>query len=222
MRIVGLAFVVALTGAMSPGPLLALVIGQVLAQGPAAVLFLLLGHAFLEALLVIGLAKGLLRWLQSLTARVLLGVIGGGVLLWMGWTITASASAASLVGTRGQEMPWFILFLAGIGASLSNPYFTGWWATVGTGQVATLDLRSRRDFTQFFIGHELGDFSWYLLVAVVLTTGRAWLTDEIYSQILWIAGGVVILLGTWFVWVGLRHLFRRSATEAHSPSAAER
>jgi hypothetical protein len=39
------AFVIALSGAMAPGPLLALVIAQVLAQGGGAVLWILAGHA---------------------------------------------------------------------------------------------------------------------------------------------------------------------------------
>lgn len=202
MRIFGLAFIVALTGAMSPGPLLALVVGQVLARGPAAVLFLLAGHACLEAALVIGLARGLGRPLRSPAVRAVLGIVGGAVLLWMGWTIIASADGASLAGARGRLMPWWALFLAGAGASLSNPYFTGWWATVGTGQMATMGLRSRRDFGLFLAGHELGDFAWYLLVAAALTTGRRWLTDGVYQRLLWAAGGVVLALGAWFVAAG--------------------
>lgn len=208
MKIFGLSFIVALTGAMSPGPLLAVVIGQVLARGPMAVVYLLLGHAFLEVVLVAGLARGLGRWLKLPAVRSALGIIGGGVLIWMGWSIAAAAGEASLAGTRGSAMPALSLFLAGMGTSLSNPYFTGWWATVGTGQMAMLNLRGRGDFAIFLLGHELGDFSWYMLVAVVLTVGRGWLTDGVYQSLLWGAGAVVAVIGVVFIGIGLRVLWR--------------
>lgn len=209
MKIFGLAFIVALTGAMSPGPLLAVVIGQVLARGPLAVVYLLLGHAFLEAVLVAGLARGLGRWLKLPPIRSALGIVGGGVLVWMGWSIAATAGEATLAGTEGSSMSALTLFLAGIGASLSNPYFTGWWATVGTAQMATLNLRRRGEFALFLFGHELGDFSWYILVAAALTAGRGWLTDGVYQGLLWGAGAVVALIGVIFIVIGVRLLWRR-------------
>jgi hypothetical protein len=61
-----------------------------------------------------------------------------------------------------------MLVLAGIGVSLSNPYFTGWWATVGAGQIATLDLRRFADYVVFWGGHEMGDVVWYTFVAALL------------------------------------------------------
>lgn len=101
------------------------------------------------------------------------------------------------------------LFLAGMGASLSNPYFTGWWATVGTGQMATLNLRRRGEFALFLLGHELGDFSWYLLVAAALTAGRGFLTDGVYQCLLWGAGLLVVLIGVIFIGIGGRLIWRR-------------
>lgn len=208
MKIFGLAFIVALTGAMSPGPLLAVVIGQVLARGPLAVVYLLLGHAFLEAVLVAGLARGLGRRLKLPSVRAALGIVGGAVLVWMGWSIAAAAEGATLAGSRGASMSALTLFLAGMGASLSNPYFTGWWATVGTGQMATLNLRGRGEFALFLLGHELGDFSWYLLVAAALTAGRGFLTDGVYQGLLWGAGLLVVLIGVVFIGIGGRVLWR--------------
>jgi threonine/homoserine/homoserine lactone efflux protein len=216
MRILCLAFVVALTGAMTPGPFLALVIGQVLAQGLASVAFLLLGHACLEAVLVAGMAKGLGRWLAIVSVRAALGIVGGAVLLWMGWEVFSSAGSASLAAAKGTAMSWLPLFLAGMGASLSNPYFTGWWATVGTGQVATLGLRSREDYALFLVGHELGDVLWYVLVGVALTWGRHWLTDDIYRWLLWICGGVILLLGALFVGIGCRLLLKARGRRTQS------
>ena len=172
MRIFGLAFLVALTGAATPGPLLALVIGQALVQGLPATLLILAGHALIEAVFVVLLAAGLSAILARPRTRGVLAIGGGLVMAWMGVDILRHVGATSLAGTHGTAMPWFSLVAAGAGVSVSNPYFTGWWATVGTGQVAALGLRSRVAYLLFLAGHELGDLAWYLAVTAALVFGR--------------------------------------------------
>jgi threonine/homoserine/homoserine lactone efflux protein len=205
-RIFSLAFVLALTGAVTPGPMLALVIGQVLAQGVSAAVLILLGHALIECAVVLLLAQGSARILGEPRVRAALGLIGGAVLVWMGAGIVATAGSATLHGAREAALPWVSLILAGIGVSLSNPYFTGWWATVGSGQVATLGLRTRRDYLLFFVGHELGDALWYLLVAFLLLGGRHWLSDRLYQVLLSVCGLLILLLGGLFLLLAARIL----------------
>lgn len=205
-RTFALAFVIALTGAMVPGPVLALVIGQVLAQGLAAALLVTAGHAILEALLVAGLAFGLSTILAKERVRGLCSILGGGVLAWMGYGMVQQAPGVSLTGAAAPPLPWYALMLAGAGVSLANPYFTGWWATVGTGQVATFGLKSPRGYAVFYLGHELGDVAWYGFVALVLVLGRGWFTDAIYRWVLWGCGLVIAGLGVVFVFRGLRAL----------------
>ncbi|MCX7598160.1 MAG: LysE family translocator, partial [Armatimonadetes bacterium] len=191
VRIFGLAFLIALTGAMVPGPVLALVIGQVLAQGLAAALLVTAGHAILEALLVAGFAVGLSRLLSSARVRGLCSLLGGAVLVWMGYGMVRQASGVSLTGAEASPLPWYALMLAGAGVSLANPYFTGWWATVGTGQVATFGLESPREYAVFYLGHELGDVVWYGFVAAVLVLGKGWFTDATYRWLVWGCGLVI-------------------------------
>jgi len=209
LRIFSLAFSLALTGAIAPGPMLALVIGQVLAQGLPAAVLILLGHALIETVYVFILARGLGRFLANVRVRAGLGLVGGAVLIWMGETILRQAGDASLAASQTTALPWAALILAGIGVSLSNPYFTGWWATVGSGQLATLSLQRRRDYLLFFFGHEAGDALWYLLVALVLTVGRTWLTDGIYQGLLTVCGLIILLLGGLFLFIAVRLLWQR-------------
>ncbi len=219
-RILGLAFVIALTGAMAPGPVVALVIGQVLAQGFAAAMLIIAGHALLEALLVVGFAVGLSRALSRPRVRGTASLLGGAVMLWMGWDMASHAGGLSLSGAGATAMSWYALVLAGAGVSLANPYFTGWWATVGTGQVATLGLRSRADYAAFFVGHELGDVAWYGFLALVLVGGKGWLNDSIYRGMIWVCGAIILLLGLFFIYYALRFIFRASQpAPAASPSA---
>ena len=199
-RIFSLAFVLALTGAVTPGPMLALVIGQALAQGFGAALPILAGHALVEAVLVLLLARG--------RTRAGLGLVGGAVLVWMGAGILAGAGGATLATAAQTALPWWALVCAGAGVSVSNPYFTGWWATVGTGQVAALRLQSRADYLTFFAAHELGDAAWYLFVAALLVLGKSWLTDSVYRTLLGACGAIILLLGGVFLFIAIRLLWR--------------
>jgi threonine/homoserine/homoserine lactone efflux protein len=213
-RTFGVAFVLALTGAMTPGPVWALVVGQVLAQGIMAAVFILVGHAILEAAVVVGFGIGLTQALSRAKARGVVALLGGAVLVWMGQDILRNVSAMSLHGTPVAPMAWYTLVLAGAGVSLANPYFAGWWATVGTGQVAALGLRSRWDFLVFWIGHELGDVAWYMFMAVVLVVGRGWLTDAAYHALMYVCGAVIAAMGVAFMAVGLRYAARRNDSAA--------
>jgi threonine/homoserine/homoserine lactone efflux protein len=205
-RTFGLAWLLAFTGAATPGPMLALVIGQVLAQGFAAVLLILLGHALLEILFIGGFAFGLTQQLQRPRLRGVLALVGGGALAWMGLDILLHARQATLSAGSAQPLAWPMLVLAGIGVSLSNPYFTGWWATVGAGQIATLDLRRFADYVVFWGGHELGDVVWYTFVAALLVLGRNLLSDRSYQGLLLACGVVICLLAVLFLVLGLRCL----------------
>jgi len=208
-RAFGVAFILALTGAVAPGPVLVLVIGQVLAQGLLAAVYIMFGHALLESLLILGLARGMKRLMEDLRVRLILGIIGGCVLIWMGWDLFLSGGEMSVGGMPVTVMSPLKLILAGIGVSLSNPYFTGWWATVGTGQVAALRLSSWKDYSVFFVGHELGDITWYLFVAVVVMAGRDYLLGGAYGKVLRISAVIIMIFGAGFIIVSIKELIKR-------------
>ncbi len=205
-RTFGLAWLIAFTGAATPGPLLALVIGQVLAQGFAAVLFILVGHALLEVLFIAGLAVGFGRLLERPRIRGALAVVGGLALAWMGTDILLHARGATIAAGAAQALAWPWLIAAGAGVSLSNPYFTGWWATVGTGQMAAFGLRRPPDYAAFWAGHEMGDVVWYVFVAALLTLGRQLLSDRVYQALLMACGAAICALAVLFVVLGVRCL----------------
>jgi threonine/homoserine/homoserine lactone efflux protein len=213
-RTFGLAWLIAFTGAATPGPLLALVIGQVLAQGFCAVLLILLGHALREVLFIGGFALGLGRVLQRPRVRGGLAMVGGLALAWMGLDILVHAPEATLAAATSQALAWPLLVAAGAGVSLSNPYFTGWWATVGTGQMATFGLRRPADYVAFWTGHEMGDFVWYAFVAALLALGRGLLSDPVYQGLLQICGGAICLLAVLFLVLGVRSLRERGNAPA--------
>jgi threonine/homoserine/homoserine lactone efflux protein len=204
-----LAFTIAFSGAAAPGPMLALVVGQSISGGVVATLFILAGHAVLEAGVIVLLAKGLSRRLSLPGVRAFLGIAGGGVLVWMGVELLAGLGGASLATASSASLSWYSLLVAGVAVSVSNPYFTTWWATVGTGQMATLGLRRPRDYVAFWIGHEMGDVGWYLPLSAAIALGCRWLTDGLYRLLLGACGGIIVLIGLLFVVLGFRVLGRK-------------
>jgi threonine/homoserine/homoserine lactone efflux protein len=78
------AFVIAFTGAMMPGPLLTVAIEHTVRRGGLSAMLLLVGHALLEALLLLGLAFGLNKILLLPAVTAGLSLVGGAFLVWMG------------------------------------------------------------------------------------------------------------------------------------------
>jgi threonine/homoserine/homoserine lactone efflux protein len=225
-RIFSIAFVTGFSGAMMPGPMLALVIGQTGAQGMRAVWAILGGHAALEVVTVALLVAGLRRVLERPKVRGVIGLIGGAALGFMGVDMIRSASRAALqMQVAAEHFPWLKLFLAGAAVCIANPYFVGWWATVGTGQLAHSAPRTLADYLAFYLGHELSDVVWYAIVGWIIVTGSAWLSPAVYMWLVLVCGIAIVVLGLWFVWTGVAFTWlgagtREDDTESDTEDAA--
>ncbi|MBM4034975.1 MAG: lysine transporter LysE [Planctomycetes bacterium] len=95
--IFGSAFVIGLSGAMMPGPLLTACIGYTMERGfLAGGPLLVLGHALLELALVVLVLAGLGPLLARPRVGAAIGLVGGAVLVWMGYGMIASAASHRL------------------------------------------------------------------------------------------------------------------------------
>ncbi len=212
LRLGGLSFLTGFSGAMMPGPFLVAVIGQTAAQGFRAVLWLLLGHFLLELVTVVLLIGGVGALLKRPRVRGLIGLIGGLALLWMAFDMLRSAPSLSLDldAGGGSAFPWPKLVIWGAAVCAANPYFTGWWATVGAGQIAHTAPRTIPEYVVFFLAHEASDFAWYGLVGVLVIAGRGFLTDGMYRGLVAVCAILIGIIAVWFLAQGRRFL-RRSA-----------
>lgn len=200
-RIGGAAFVIALTGAMAPGPLLTVTITETVRKGRVAALMLLVGHALLEAALLIGFAFGLQEFLKRATVASVLAVAGGGFLIWMGATLLRDAvrGRLKLELKAGDEPLRFGPIVQGAVVSLSNPYWTLWWVTIGVKLASDALAIGWLAVVAFFIGHELADFAWYALVVQAVHSGRRFLSDRVYAWVLGVCAAFLVYLGASFV-----------------------
>ena len=67
--------------------------------------------------------------------------------------------------------------------SLSNPYWEFWWAIIGLGFLVNYNITfgNPLGLLLFFIGHELGDFVWYIPISLFVYLGGKSLNPKIYK-----------------------------------------
>jgi len=202
------SFLVALTGALTPGPLLTFTIYKSLKQkkGYLAGIFILLGHATVEFILILALLAGASVLFQNLLFLTLIGIIGGFFLIIFGFLVVRDTIKAdpnvdfnlkegNLKGYKGNS------FIGGIIVSLSNPYWTFWWAVIGLGFLVNFNITFATPIglLLFFIGHELGDIVWYLPISTFVFLGGKSLNPKIYKYMLIVCAGFMIIFGLYLI-----------------------
>jgi len=201
----GSAFVVALSGALMPGPLLTVTVAHSPRFGWTFGPLAILGHAILELGLISLVFLGAGPLLKSGGVQSAVGLVGGVILIWMSWGMVAMARSGeqgeSTQGEvkRGDRAVWL-----GILTSISNPYWTLWWATVGLAFLTTAAKSGPLGIAIFFIGHISGDLAWYTLVSVGASKGKKFVGTPLYSGVLFLCAGILVILGVWFIWYGGR------------------
>ena len=202
------SFLVALSGALMPGPVMTIAIAHAVSRGHAAGPLVSLGHGIVEGGLVVGLALGLSRLLQMPLVSGLIGVVGGICLLYMGLGMLRAPApvALSTVGQGGVGRIGPVA--AGALASVSNPYWVLWWATVGAAYLLLAVRHGPLGIAAFYVGHFLADFGWLVAVGSAVTAGRGLLTSGLYKGILAVCGLFLLLLGAYFLVSGAGYLWQ--------------
>lgn len=204
LRLSGLAFAVGLSGALMPGPVTTVMVAQVGRWGTWAGPLVATGHASVEALLVVALALGAVTVVQSDLVTGTIAVIGGAVLVWMGWGMIRAGFLGAVGVPADEEAPssWGPV-LGGVLASLSNPYWFVWWATVGVGYFAISQSKGWVATLTFFLGHVLADYVWLTLLALALSRGRKVMDDRVYRVLVTVLGGCLIAMALGFALYGI-------------------
>jgi threonine/homoserine/homoserine lactone efflux protein len=199
------SFIVALSGALMPGPLLTATISESSRRGMIAGPLLIVGHGFLEICLLVALWLGLAPYLQDQKVFAIIAVSGALMLFWMALTMFRSLPELRLVLDK-KASGGGRLVATGALLSLANPYWSIWWATIGLGYIVQSLQFGLRGVLFFFCGHILADLVWYGVVSAMVARGRQLLTDRLYRGL--IAGCALFLLifGCWFGYAGLAGL----------------
>ncbi len=198
--IAAMSFVVGLSGALMPGPLLTLTISEAARRGPQVGLILALGHALLEAVVVALMFLGLAEFAQKTGVFGTVALLGGGMLVWMGLGMLRSLPRLTVAVAAGSGSGLHPL-LAGALVSLANPYFILWWATVGMSYLFVANEAGTAGVMVFYLFHILSDLVWYSFVGGAVGAGRRFLSDRIYR---WLVGSCASLICTFGIYFGYR------------------
>jgi threonine/homoserine/homoserine lactone efflux protein len=216
------AFIVAFSGALTPGPLLTFTIAETAKRGFLAGPLVILGHAILEIALILALTGGLSFILTTTGVSHFITVAGGVFLLYVGAGMVRDAAEGRIslkmygqegrYGTRGEEPGMKQVsgvqrnmrpVLGGILFSISNPYWILWWATIGLGYITLSLQKGVLGITFFFSGHILADLVWYSLISAAVAGGRKFMSDRVYSGIIVACGIFLLGLGIYFLYYGM-------------------
>jgi threonine/homoserine/homoserine lactone efflux protein len=210
--IFGLSFLTALTGALSPGPLLTYTIMQSLKDKKSGHLMgfkIIAGHAILESVILIAIMLGFSAFLSNALFRRAISLAGCAFLVISGISIFIAAKkgriSADFINPGETEpkspaertkLPHPVL--GGIVVSMSNPYWWIWWATIGSTFLVTynISISSWDRMLVFFIGYEAGDLIWYVPVSFLTHLGRRIISTSVYIK-------VIVACGIFMVGFGL-------------------
>jgi threonine/homoserine/homoserine lactone efflux protein len=205
LTIFATSFVVALSGALMPGPLLTVTIGESPRRGFITGPLLILGHGFLELALVLALVFGMAPVLRAPAVFITTAMVGAGVLLWMAWGMFRALPAMSLQGATGQATGRNLV-VAGVLLSIANPYWSIWWVTIGLGYITHSLSQGAWALVFFFSGHILADLAWYSMVSAAIWKGGRFISDRAYRYMIGACAAFLIVFAGLFAFSGLRAL----------------
>ena len=212
LAIFGTSFLVGLSGALAPGPLLALDIRESSERGFWAGPYIATGHSLLELIVVVLLAVGLLRFLEEGAAFTVIALSGGLFLLWTGWGMIRQRSKGLPSTTGGLRRSGHYHpgrpMLGGAVLSLTNPYWSLWWVTIGAtflAETRSLGLGTL-GIAAFYLGHIISDYSWFSTVSLATATGRRIMNQTTYRVVVVFCGLFLWAMAVIFIVTGVRRV----------------
>ena len=112
------SFVIAFSGAVMPGPLLTITIGESVKRGARAGPLIIVGHAILEGVLVALLLGGLASLFAAKWFALTSFFLGGAILILMGWSMVRESRTVDIDAVMEGETPSGNIILLGIIGSL--------------------------------------------------------------------------------------------------------
>ena len=210
------SFVIALSGALMPGPLLTATISESSQRGFVAGPLMIVGHAILELGLVIALLLGLAPVFRQPGVFAAIALIGAAILFWMAFGMFRSLPSLSL-SLQGDGRPRNHPVISGIMMSAANPYWIIWWATIGLGYIFYSRQFGFWGIAFFFAGHILADLGWYSLISAAVAGGRHFLTNRLYRGLIAVCAVFLVLFAGYFAYAG----FEKGRAIISSWSAAQ-
>ncbi len=213
LALYGTFMLVTFSGALSPGPLTAMALSEGVRAGRWSGTKLAVGHALVEFPLVLAIAFGLGQFLQQPLVNGIVALFGGAVLLWMGYglisgvlrkqlSLHAATTAPAPAMLRYGQVP------GGLALTVTNPYWSLWWASLGATYVARTAALAPGllPVTGLWITHWLIDLFWLGGLSLLVASGRRLIGDRAYRGVLLACGVFLVGFALFFLWSGVQAL----------------
>jgi threonine/homoserine/homoserine lactone efflux protein len=169
-------------------------------KSPWAGVMISLGHAVIEVPLILLVYFGLAQFFENTIISLVLAVLGGGVIVWMGISLF---NASPTMAREGKDTP-YNAFVAGILMSGLNPFFLVWWVTVGSLLLMNfLEAVGTWGLPLFIVVHWLCDLVWLSLVSVVIYRTRKFWGPKIMEWIFIVLALALLYFGEYFIIRGI-------------------
>jgi threonine/homoserine/homoserine lactone efflux protein len=195
----GTVIVTSLSGVMAPGPMFAVTLAKSL-KSPWAGVLVSLGHAVVEVPLILLVYFGLAQFFENEVVSLVLGVLGGGMIIWMGYGLFR---ARREMAREGRDTS-YNAFVAGILMSGLNPFFLVWWVTVGSLLLLNfLEAAGTWGLPLFIVVHWLCDLVWLSLVSFVIYRTRHFWGQKIQEWVFVVLALALLYFGGQFIVKGI-------------------
>jgi threonine/homoserine/homoserine lactone efflux protein len=185
-----------------PGALLTYTLEKSMKSDTKAGLMISLGHALFELALVVLLFLGIGKYLGTALAQMLIGLIGGMVLLYSGFSMTKDAywGKISIELKDRSDSNNGNMLSGGAIISATNPYLIVWWAAVGLGLImSAYNLFGIIGIVVFYLGHIMSDITWYVFVSTLIGKTRNFINLKVHKTIIAVLGICLIGFGISFI-----------------------
>jgi len=179
---------------MMPGPIFAVTVAKGQRDKNAGIL-IALGHGIIEVPLMFLIYLGFAKFFTSEAIRVVIGIVGGGILIFMGLQMFKGRKS---VASGSKDSPHGSV-AAGLITTGSNPHFFLWWVTVGTTLVLTAGTFGFIGFLLFAIVHWSCDLVWSLFVSMATFKSKHLWNERTHGIVACVCSAVLIIFGLKFI-----------------------
>lgn len=191
----GSVIFISFTGVMFPGPVFAATVEKGYRDKMAGVK-IALGHGLVEFPLMALIVLGLGSVFENNAVKLGIGVIGGALLIMLGYSMVKSRK--KMDSEKTEPIPYGAVAAGALTTSM-NPYFLLWWATVGAVLIFTAQEFGAMIIVVFAVVHWSCDLAWYTFTSVaVFKTKHLW-TPFVHEVVFGVCGVLMALFGIYFI-----------------------
>jgi threonine/homoserine/homoserine lactone efflux protein len=206
LAIFWMSFLIGFSGALVPGPVLTVTVKEAGKRGARAGPLVVLGHGIAEIAITVALILGVSSFLNDVRVKTVIAAVGGAFLVFMGLnmlhklrSLEQEIAYGSTQTTESGRTP----ILLGISTTLSNPYWFGWWGSIGATMLVASSSLGYWGIVAFVTGHISSDLVWYTVVSYLVSIGLSYSRGLWYKITFSVCGCFLVVVGILFIKYGI-------------------